>query len=656
MKFTDPDAPAPLPGDMDWAALLQGAPDAVVVLDRAGRIRVWSAGAAALYGWAADAALGQVATTLLQTEFPRPRPEIEADLRRTGRWEGELAQTRRDGTHLLVRSRWSVGRDATGTLVGVLQIDHELGDRKRLEADLNAAETAAAAATRTKATFLANMGHELRTPLNAIIGYSEILQEEAHEAGYAELIPDLDRVRTAGRKLLHLVNELLDLARLEAGALQLRVEPVAVPSLLAEVATAVRPLLQTHYNRLEVSCPPDLLTIQADPDKLRQALYNVVANAAKFTEGGTVRLSAEAGTAADGNWVEFQVQDSGIGMTAEQVAGLFNEFQQADASTTRKHGGAGLGLALAQRYCRMMGGAIRATSTPGQGSLFVLRLPARVADPHATASHTALETTIRVRAKGKGAGLALIIDSDAPARDLLVRALVREGFDVVEAHDGHEGLGQAIALHPDLILLDVALADMDGWAVLAGVRADPTLARTPVILATMVDERKKGFALGATEYLTKPISRRDLAAVVGKYRRSGEGTGESAAGYLLVVEDDPLTRRLLVRALRGEGWPVVEAADGQAALQRVAAEPPRLILLDLILPDLDGFELLGRIRQATAGPPIPVIILTALDIAPEEQQRLDGTPVLQKGHYTHAELLALVREKLAAPRPALPAH
>jgi PAS domain S-box-containing protein len=656
MKFTDPDAASPLPGAMDWAALLQGASDAVLVLDRAGCIQVWSAGAAALYGWAAEAALGQVATTLLQTELPRPRSEIEAELRRTGRWEGELAQTRRDGSRLLVGSRWSVGRDATGALVGVLQIDHALGDRKRLEADLDDAEIAAEAATRTKATFLANMGHELRTPLNAIIGYSEILQEEAHEAGYADLIPDLDRVRTAGRKLLHLVNELLDLARLEAGTLQLRVEPVAVHSLLAEVTEAVRPLLQTHYNRLDVSCPPDLLTMQADPDKLRQALYNVLSNAAKFTEGGTVRLTVEAIEDSSGSWVEFQVQDSGIGMTAEQVAGLFSEFQQADSSTTRKHGGAGLGLALAQRYCRMMGGAIRASSIPGQGSLFVLRLPARVADPHATASHTALETTIRVRAKGKGAGLALIIDSDAPARDLLVRALAREGFEVVEAHSGREGLVQAHDLRPDLILLDVAMADMDGWAVLVALRADPALAHTPVILATMVDERKKGFALGATEYLTKPISRRDLAAVVGKYRRTGEGTGEGAAGYLLVVEDDPLTRRLLVRALRGEGWPVVEAADGQAALQRVTAAPPRLILLDLILPDLDGFDLLGRIHQATAGQPIPVIILTALDISPEEQQRLAGTPVLQKGHYTHAELLALVREKLAAHLPALPAR
>jgi CheY-like chemotaxis protein len=333
----------------------------------------------------------------------------------------------------------------------------------------------------------------------------------------------------------------------------------------------------------------------------------------------------------------FSVSDTGIGMTPEQLARLFEAFTQADAATTRRYGGTGLGLALSRRLCRMMGGDVTVESEPGHGSTFTIRLPAAVAESAEPAS-TPAPPADRVQA---AAGTVLVIDDEAAVRDLMQRFLTKEGFRVVTAAGGEEGLRRARELRPDAITLDVMMPGMDGWAVLSALKADPHVADIPVIVLTIVDDRNLGYALGASEYLTKPIDRERLVAVLTKYRRDLP---------VLVVDDDPEIRQLLRRMLEPAGYTVEEAANGRMALERLAASPPGVILLDLMMPEMDGFELVAELRRHETWRAIPVVVITAKDLTRADQERLNGYvhAILQKGAYSRDELLAEVRELVGA--------
>ncbi len=490
-------------------------------------------------------------------------------------------------------------------------------------------------ASRHKSEFLANMSHELRTPLNAIIGYSEMLQEEARDQHAADFVPDLQRINAAGKHLLELINAVLDLSKIEAGKMELYLESFEVAPLVRDVAAVLEPLAQKNANRLEIRCAPDIGTMRADVTKLRQALFNLLSNACKFTERGLVALETTREPAVNGDALVFTVSDTGIGMTPEQTARLFEEFGQADASTTRRYGGTGLGLALSRRLCRMMGGDITVASETGRGSTFTIRLPAEVRD----ATKDALPPTGR-DAVAAGASTVLVIDDDAAVRDLMARFLGKEGFRVVGAGGGEEGLHLARTLQPDVITLDVLMPGMDGWSVLAALKADAGLAEIPVVMLTMLDDRNLGYALGAADYLTKPIDRERLVAVLARYRRDLP---------VLVVDDDADFRDLARRVLEREGYSVVEAENGRAALARLRDTVPGVILLDLMMPEMDGFDFVAAVRAEAAWRALPVVVITAKDLSPSDHERLNGyvASVLQKGALSRDVLLGEVRDLVA---------
>jgi len=531
------------------------------------------------------------------------------------------------------------------------QIEAYASDLAAARESAEEAREAAQAANQTKSEFLANMSHELRTPLNAIIGYSEMLMEEAEDAGADALTPDLQKIRTAGRHLLGLINDVLDLSKVEAGRMDLHLEHFDFREMIDGVLATVGPLIEKNGNRLVLEADSFEGTINSDLTKVRQILFNLLSNAAKFTEGGTITLAVEA----RGDALAFAVRDSGIGMTPEQLARLFQPFTQADSSTTRKYGGTGLGLTISRRFARMLGGDVSAESELGAGTTFRLLLPM----DSSTVPPEELDATGAIARRAAdngqpgdaGAGLehavaslgtVLVVDDDASARDLLGRTLRGEGYRVVSAAGGAEGLRLAREQQPDLITLDILMPEKDGWAVLRALKADPATAGIPVLVATMVEDRGLAASLGAVGSLPKPFDRERLADLLRRHVRGG-----AAAGTVLVAEDDDSMREMLCRGLEREGWRVLEALDGRHALAHFESARPDLILLDLVMPHMDGFEFVERIRALPEGRDVPIVVLSARDVTAEERARLGGlASILQKGTTPQTEVLAEVRRLL----------
>ena len=524
------------------------------------------------------------------------------------------------------------------------QIGTQLGrvvERERAEEQLRLAKDAAEAGTQAKSDFLASMSHELRTPLNAIIGYSEMLHEEADDLGQHAFLPDLEKIQGAGRHLLSLINNILDLSKIEAGKMDVLAEEFDVSALLAEVPSVIQPLMAKNANTLLVDGAPDLGVMRSDQTKLRQNLFNLLSNAAKFTKQGTITLAARRIKRDQRDWLEFKVRDTGIGMTEAQLGKLFQAFAQAEASTSRDYGGTGLGLAITRHFCKMLGGDVTVESTPGAGSTFTITLPAICPEAKAEVD----ESNSRSSPLAVTSGKVLIIDDDKATRDLLERDFLGQGYEVLHAAGGREGLRIAKAARPDVITLDIIMPDLDGWSVLKALKDDPELCEIPVILATIMGDRDMGFALGAADLVTKPFDREVLIRVVNRHRR-GDGSAQ-----VLVVDDDPRSRDMLRRTLQKEGWTVVEAANGREALGQLERSRPALVLLDLMMPEMDGFEVLERMRREDAWRAVPVIIVTAKDLTREEVDRLNGrvVKVLQKGTYRRPDLLDDLRALLARP-------
>ena len=490
-------------------------------------------------------------------------------------------------------------------------------------------------ASRHKSQFLANMSHELRTPLNAIIGLTEMLQEDAHNLKREDEFEPLERVLRAAHHLLALINDILDLAKIEAGKMDIHFDSFAIAPLIEDVVQTVGALAAKNGNRVVVDCPAQIGTMNADQTRIRQVLLNLVSNANKFTERGTVTIGARRVIEEGREWVTIAVTDTGIGLTPEKIGQLFQEFVQADASTTRKYGGTGLGLAISRNLCQMMGGDIAVQSELGRGSTFTIRLPAGIgtAQPLPTARVARAPQPSALASKGS---LILIVDDDQTVRDVMERFLTREGFSVATADGGKEGLRLARELRPAAITLDVMMPDLDGWTVLAAIKGDPLLSDIPVILVTIVDEIKRGYALGATDYLIKPIDRERLTKVL-------RNICSALARQVLVVDDDDMTRRGIRLALEEDGWKVIEAENGRVALARLAETRPDVIVLDLMMPEMDGFEFLDEMRRRAEWRDIPVLVVTAKDLTAEDRRRLNGdvARVLQKGA---SELDELLRE------------
>jgi signal transduction histidine kinase/DNA-binding response OmpR family regulator len=519
------------------------------------------------------------------------------------------------------------------------ELERRDAELENVNAQLVVSEQKARAASQAKSEFLAKMSHELRTPLNAIIGYSEMLQEEAEDLGQEGFVPDLQKIRAAGRHLLALINDILDLSKIEAGKMELYYEDFEVPGMVRDVTATIRPLVEQNGNTLQVSCAADVGSMRADMTKVRQGLFNLLSNACKFTERGDIMLNVVRETAEGIGWITFSVSDTGIGMTDEQMSHLFREFSQADASTTRKYGGTGLGLAITRKFCQLMGGDVTAESKHGKGSVFTMRLPERAVEPKAEPAGVEEETEPKLLPQPDTLTTVLVIDDDPTVHDLMRRFLSKEGFRIEVAQSGEEGLQRARELHPAVITLDVMMPRMDGWAVLSALKADPDMAEIPIIMLTIVDEKSIGFALGASDYMTKPIDRNRLVATLKKYRRG------SQTHPILIVEDVKETRELMRRMLEKEGWAVIEAGNGRSALARMTDALPDLILLDLMMPEMDGFQFVAEMRQHEEWRDIPVVVVTAKNLTEEDQARLSGSveKILQKGAYSRDELLSEVR-------------
>jgi PAS domain S-box-containing protein len=539
----------------------------------------------------------------------------------------------------------------------------DITERQRAEELLRQKEMAEQS-NRAKSQFLANMSHELRTPLNAIIGYSEMLQEEAEDLGQADFVPDLQKIHTAGRHLLSLINDILDLSKIEAGKMDLYLEEFCLPDLISEVVHTVSPLVSKNNNTLVVHTDPSLSTslstMYADLTKVRQNLLNLLSNAAKFTESGRITLAVDScqGCDAAQPMIRFRVTDTGIGMSAAQIEKVFQAFTQADASTTRKYGGTGLGLAIAQRFCQMMGGEITVTSELGQGSTFTMTLPQVVHHPDtAPDAEAGLMAPAEDRDDPEDAlprpdRPLLVIDDDLAMHDLLRRQLAREGYTIHSALTAEEGLALAKSIRPIAITLDVMMPKMDGWMLLSAFKSDPDLAAIPVIMLTMLDNKNMGYALGASDYLIKPIDRQQLLSVLKKYECvHPNGAGQDRPSCpILVVEDDPTNRDLLRQLLEKEHWQVIEAENGRVALEKLQTIQPELILLDLMMPELDGFGFVAELQRHEEWRSLPIIVITAKDITPEDQMRLRGyvEQILQKGAYSREDLLVRIRQLVAA--------
>ena len=522
------------------------------------------------------------------------------------------------------------------------QIEEHEKEIQEVNEQLVQSEQRARAATQAKSHFLANMSHELRTPLNAIIGYSEMLQEEAQDSGQESFIPDLKKINRSGRHLLDLINDVLDLSKIEAGKMELYLETFDISNLLEDVSNTVQLLVQKNSNVLEVRCPANLGAMRADMTKVRQSLFNLLSNASKFTKNGKITLeAARENSPTKSDWIVFRVSDTGIGMTPEQQEHVFEAFSQADASTARDFGGTGLGLTITKTFCRMMGGDVALTSKPGEGTTFIIRLPTEVREPEAESAAATRSIAVPPDMEGKS---VLVIDDDADTRQVLKRFLNRKGFSVECASNGEEGLRLAKELHPMAIILDVMMPGMDGWAVLSTLKSKPDLSDIPVVMLTIVDDKNLGYTLGASDYMIKPVDRERLTEILAKFRDI------SSPRSALVVDDEEADRKMLTQILERERWSVIQAEDGVVALEQVAKHRPDLILLDLMMPRMNGYQFVTELHKHDDWRSIPIIVVTAKDMSTEERIALDGyvEKVLPKHALTQDSLLGEIQDLIAA--------
>jgi signal transduction histidine kinase/DNA-binding response OmpR family regulator/HAMP domain-containing protein len=521
---------------------------------------------------------------------------------------------------------------------GTVAVYSDITELRTQNLELEEARELSEVANRTKSQFLANMSHELRTPLNAIIGYSEILQEDAADNGQEQLVPDLKKIEGAGRHLLGLINDILDLSKVEAGKMDVFVEEIDLSLLLDEVKSIITPLVAKNGNELNVRLADQVGSMRTDRTKLKQCLLNVLSNASKFTQDGKLTVQVRR-FETDGPMIEIVISDTGIGMNDDQIGRLFQAFSQADASTTKKFGGTGLGLAITRHFCRLLGGDITVASQPGVGSSFTIILPDQAVEPEPSKTQTEATPDSFRNNSISSAVTVLVVDDDPAARDLLTTNLGREGYRTVQARGGDEALELARKLRPDAITLDVLMPKKDGWTVLGALKADPVLRDIPVIMVTVAPDRGIGLSLGAAEVMTKPVDRGQLTSLLRQLL--------SRDGPILVVEDDLATRETVRHTIEKMGLTVAEVTNGRLALTWLAENStPALILLDLMMPEMDGFEFLDTFNRRPDWRHVPVVVITAKQLSAAERALLAGRTrtVIRKGASMDTDVAAAIRK------------
>ena len=525
---------------------------------------------------------------------------------------------------------------------GLIQIFYDITDLKQREEDLettvnelNVAKEQADGANKAKSQFLANMSHELRTPLNAVIGLTEMLKEDAEDDGNDDYLEPLERIHGASKHLLNLINDVLDLSKIEAGKVELYNESFSLPALLEEVADTSRTLVEQKSNKLLLNIEPSITFVNADVTRTKQIILNLISNAAKFCENGEISIGVKPKNSSKTKLIQIDVNDSGIGMTQEQIDKLFQAFTQADASTTRKYGGTGLGLTIVQNLARLMGGDVSVKSELGKGTTFTVTIQNVEIEGTSDIDAEDLESLNRETAlvsKKDGKSTILVIDDDPTIRDLMTRHLEKNNFSVLQALDGAQGIKMAREYKPDAITLDILMPEMDGWSVLRTLKADKEVAHIPVVMASIIDEKKKGFSLGAADYLSKPVERDRLIGSIGKL------LGSKAGKVIMIVEDNEDLRFTIKEALTGADYHVLEAGNGKEALEMLdnkTSKKPDLILLDLMMPKMNGFEFLEVYRKDYKKQ-VPVVVITGADLNENDKKFLSSetTRVLEKSSMT----------------------
>jgi signal transduction histidine kinase/DNA-binding response OmpR family regulator len=492
-------------------------------------------------------------------------------------------------------------------------------------------------ASRHKSEFLANMSHELRTPLNAIIGFSEVLTERLFGEVNAKQAEYLEDILASGRHLLSLINDILDLSKVEAGRMELEVGSFSLSDALENGLTMIRERASQHGVALSLDVDPAVGVVKADERKVKQVIFNLLSNAVKFTgDGGQVDVTARVVDAR----VQIAVRDTGIGIAAEDQQRIFEEFQQAGSAAGRAPEGTGLGLALARKFVELHSGELWLESQVGVGSTFTFSLPIQ---PPAVDPGPPTPVRLRPETNGTVGPTVLVVEDNPHAVDLLSLYLHGDGFGVTVANDGAAGIALARDIHPAAIVLDILLPQMDGWDFLALAKADPEIAHIPVVIVSMLDERGKGFALGAADYLVKPVHRDSLLATMR--RVTGRSGGPDQGARVLAIDDDPMALELIEAVLRPEGYTVLKATSGTEGIDLARTEQPKLVILDLLMPEIDGFAVVERLRSDPVTAGIPIIILTSRSMALEDKQRLNGqiSYLARKGEFNRADFAEIVR-------------
>jgi len=607
-----------------------------------GRFLLANPALAAIYGYASPAELIATLTKIdeqLYVDADRRGEFIRLMEEHDCVWSFESAIYRKDRSIIWISENVRGIRNSAGQIVYYEGTVQDITERKRAEEELRRAKEAAEELSRAKSQFLANMSHELRTPLNAVIGYSELMMEEAHDADIHLFDKDLQTVRGAGQQLLELINDVLDLARIESGKTELFLEQFDIATMLNDVEATLLPLVRNNRNHFGIRIDPNVGCIHADLTKVRQSLFNLVSNACKFTEDGQVDLSVyrETRNGVATGYIVFQIKDTGVGMTPYQMERVFEPFVQADSSMTRKYGGTGLGLAITREFCRMMGGDVTVESELGKGSTFQMRIPLDVSVPPIVVEEPSpIELEPEIPA---GSQVVLLIDDDESVHPVVERLLEKEGLEMVSAFNGRDGLELARKIHPLLMILDVIMPGMDGWAVLSKVKEDPVLRDIPIAMLTMVDDRELAFSLGVSDYMVKPINRVRFRAMLKRLLISDD------TGYILIVEDNDQTRHMLKITLEQAGWTVAEAYSAHSAIEHLKHHSPQLIISDLMMPGMDGFQFTTQLQNHLEWKEIPVLVLTAKEITDEDRRALPPNvkQILQKGSYGREELIREIR-------------